>query len=146
MRAQLLCLWSVPVFGAALVVAFLAFPGFFPPMSPQMTADQVASFYGQHTAMIRFSMIVFNLCGIMLAPFFAVIVVQVMRMRTPSHVLAFCYLTTVVMPLAVQGSAITGALDTACPDWTIARHSGAVATRRYRHSHQHRQGQSRAVS
>ena len=33
-RTQLISLWTVPVFGAGLLVAFLAFPGFFPPMSP----------------------------------------------------------------------------------------------------------------
>ena len=33
-KTQLISLWTVPVFGAVLLVAFLAFPGFFPPMSP----------------------------------------------------------------------------------------------------------------
>lgn len=94
--AQLISLWSVPVFGAILLLAFVSFPGFFPPMSPQLTAGQVAAFYGQHTAMIRFSMITFNLCAIMLVPFFMVIVVQMKRMATPSQVLAYAYLTAVV--------------------------------------------------
>ncbi len=93
---QLIALWSLPVFGAILLVAFAAFPGFFPPMSPGMTAGQVAAFYGRHTAMIRFSMITFNLCAIMLVPFFMVIVVQMKRMATPSQALAYSYLTAVV--------------------------------------------------
>ncbi|MFY1621343.1 hypothetical protein, partial [Micromonospora sp. WMMD736] len=76
-------------------VAFVAFPGFFPPMSPESSADAVAEFYRQHTAMIRFSMITFNLCAIMLIPFFMVIVVQMKRMATPSHVLAYSYLAAV---------------------------------------------------
>ena len=42
-KTQLISLWTVPIFGAVLLVAFLAFPGFFPPMSPAMTADQVAT-------------------------------------------------------------------------------------------------------
>lgn len=94
--AQLICLWSLPVFGVILGLAFVSFPGFFPPMSPELTAGQVAAFYAQHTAMIRFSMVTYNLCAIMLVPFFMVIVVQMKRMATPSQVLAYSYLTAVV--------------------------------------------------
>ena len=65
-------------------------------MSPDMTAEQVAAFYRDNTALIRFSMITFNLCGIMLVPFFMVIVIQMKRMATQSHVFAYCYLTAVV--------------------------------------------------
>lgn len=90
---QRICLWTVPVVGVILVVAFLAFPGFLPPMSPEMTADQVAAFYREHASRVQFSMITFNLFGIMLIPFSAVIVVQIKRMATPSQVLAYCYLT-----------------------------------------------------
>jgi hypothetical protein len=80
------------VFGGALLVAFLAFPGFFPPMSPSMSAADVAAFYRDNQAGIRFSMIVFNLCGCMLLPFFMVIVYQMKRMGTPSQVLAYAFL------------------------------------------------------
>jgi hypothetical protein len=65
-------------------------------MSPDMTAEQVAQFYRDHTAMIRFSMITFNLCGVMLLPLFMVIVVQMKRMATQSHVFAYCYLTAAI--------------------------------------------------
>lgn len=91
-RAQWISLWITPFFGAILLLAFFAFPGFFPPMSPEMTADQVAAFYAQHTAMIRFSMITFNLCAIMLIPFFMTIVLQIKRMALPSQLLAYSYL------------------------------------------------------
>jgi hypothetical protein len=95
-KTQLISLWTAPVFGVVLLGAFLAFPGFFPPMSPAMTADQVATFYSHNTAMIRFSMVTFNLSGIMLLPFFMVIVIQMKRMATQSHVFAYCYLTAAV--------------------------------------------------
>ena len=95
-QTQLISLWMAPIFGAVLLIAFLAFPGFFPPMSPAMTAEQVAQFYRDNTAMIRFSMITFNLCGVMLLPFFMVIVIQMKRMATQSHVFAYCYLTAAV--------------------------------------------------
>lgn len=95
-KTQLIGLWTAPVFGAVLLIAFVAFPGFLPPMSPELSADEVADFYSDNTSLIRFSMITYNLCAIMLVPFFAVIVVQMKRMTTQSHALAYCYLTAVV--------------------------------------------------
>lgn len=94
-RAQWISLWITPFFGAILALAVVLFPGFIPPMSPELTASQVAEFYQQNTTMIRFSMITVNLCAIMLVPFFMTIVVQMKRMATPSHVLAYSYLAAV---------------------------------------------------
>ena len=95
-RTQRVALWSGPVFAIVLLIAYLAFPGFWPPMSPSWSAEQVAQFYTENTAWIRFSQITFDLCGIMLLPFFLVIVVQMKRMRTQSHVFAYGFLTAVV--------------------------------------------------
>ena len=92
-KTQLLCLWTVPTMGLFLLIAFLVFPGFFPPMSPTMSAQQVADFYREHASEVRFSMVTFNIFGIMLLPFYSVIVVQMQRMATPSKVLGYCYLT-----------------------------------------------------
>ncbi|MGV0680155.1 hypothetical protein A5667_03260 [Mycolicibacterium fortuitum] len=95
-KAQWVSLWTGPAVGVVLLVAALAFPGFWPPMSPTWSAQQVAGFYADHTAWIRFSQVTFNLCGILVLPFFMVIVVQMKRMKTQSHVFAYCYLTAVV--------------------------------------------------
>jgi hypothetical protein len=95
-RTQLVALWIAPVSALVLLIAFLAFPGFRPPMSPGWTADEVASFYRDNTAWIRFSMVTFNLCGIMLLPFFCVVVVQMKRMANQSTAFAYCYLSAVV--------------------------------------------------
>ncbi len=95
-RTQLVALWIAAPTALVLLIAFIAFPGFWPPMSPQLTADQVASFYRNHTPWIRFSMVTFNLCGIMLLPLFCVVVVQMKRMATQSQVFAYCYLSAVV--------------------------------------------------
>jgi hypothetical protein len=94
-RAQWISLWMTPFFGAVLLGAFLAFPGFWPPMSPELSAEQVAAFYAENAAMIRFSMITFNLCAVMLVPFNMTIVVQMKRMATPSPVFAYSYLAAV---------------------------------------------------
>lgn len=91
-KAQWISLWATAFFVAVMLIAFFSFPGFFPPMSPQMSAEQVAAFYADNTAMIRFSMITFNLCAIMLLPLFMVIAVQMKQMKLPSHVLSYSYI------------------------------------------------------
>ncbi len=93
--AQTISLWITPISAAAFLIAFVAFPGFRPPMSPNMTALQVAAFFASHTTMIRVSMIIYDLFGIMLVPFFMLIVVQMKRMAAPSHVFAYSYLSAV---------------------------------------------------
>jgi hypothetical protein len=85
-RAQRISLWITPLFGAILLLAFVSFPGFLPTMSPQMPAEEVAAFYTQNSATIRFSMITFNLCAIMLVPFFMTIVVQIKRMAQAGQI------------------------------------------------------------
>lgn len=95
-RAQYVVLWSGPAIAVVLIALFLAFPGFLPPMSPTMTATQVAQFYDQHRPWIQLSMVGFNLCGIMIVPFLVLIVAQMKRMATQSHVFAYGYLAAVV--------------------------------------------------
>jgi hypothetical protein len=95
-KAQWVSLWTGPAVGVVLLAAALVFPGFWPPMSPVMNPEQVASFYADHTAWIRLSQVTFNLCGIMIVPLLMVIVVQMKRMKGQSHVFAYCFLTAVI--------------------------------------------------
>ena len=96
MRAQQVILWSAPAVALVLLVLFVAFPGFFPPMSPEMSAAQVGAFYRDNTPLIRFSMVGFNLVGILFVPFFVLIMAQMQRMKGQSHIYAFSYLAAVV--------------------------------------------------
>jgi hypothetical protein len=96
LRAQQVILWSAPVLALVLLVLFAAFPGFFPPMSPNMSAAEVGAFYRDNTPLIKFSMVGFNLFGILIVPFFVLIMTQMQRMRSESHIYAFSYLTAVV--------------------------------------------------
>ena len=107
---QRICLWLVPAFAAFLLVAFLMFPGFLPPMSPNMTAEAVAGFYRDHVGAIRASMVIVNVCGIGFIPFFMVIVVQMQRMG--SHAFAYSYLSA-----AASGATLLALADLA---WLIA--------------------------
>lgn len=80
-------LWTLPVVGAIWLSAFLLFPGFVQPMSPTMSADEVAAFYRdpENLPRIRASMILFNWFAVGLIPILALIVLQIRRMahRTP---------------------------------------------------------------
>lgn len=84
---ELIMLATLPVTVTVFVAAFFLFPGFSPPMSPTMTAEQVAAFYRDpaHLPQIRYSMILFNWFGVCLVPILALIVMQIRRMahRTP---------------------------------------------------------------
>jgi hypothetical protein len=93
-NGELLIFWSLPVIGLIWVLAFLTFPGFVHPMSPTMTADQVAAFYRDpgNLPRIRTSMIVFNWFGVALIPLLVLIVMQIRRMAHRTQVLAFCFL------------------------------------------------------
>jgi hypothetical protein len=84
---ELILLWTLPVALILWIASFFLFPGFNPPMSPTMPAEQVAAFYRDpaHLPKIRYSMIVFNWFGVCLVPILALIMLQIRRMahRTP---------------------------------------------------------------
>jgi hypothetical protein len=84
---ELILWWTLPAALIIWIAAFLLFPGFDPPMSPAMSAQQVAEFYRDpaHLPEIRYSMIVFNWFGVCLVPILALIAMQIRRMahRTP---------------------------------------------------------------
>jgi hypothetical protein len=95
-RTQSIALWVTAVSMAVMVVAYAVNPSFWPPLSPQLPADAVAEFYRHNAAWIRFSMVTFNLCGIMLLPLFCVVTVQIKRMAAQSQAFAYCYLMATV--------------------------------------------------
>jgi hypothetical protein len=84
---EVLLLWTLPVVAIVWLAAFLLFPGFVHPMSPTMSAQQVAAFYRDphNLPRIRYSMILFNWFAVGLIPILALIALQIRRMahRTP---------------------------------------------------------------
>ncbi|OAA27884.1 hypothetical protein UG55_1007212 [Frankia sp. EI5c] len=83
-------LWTLPGTAAIWLAAFFLFPGFLPPMSPSATPAEIADFYRENTARIRYSMIVFNWFCVALIP---VLMLVVERMRGMAHrtpVLRYC--------------------------------------------------------
>ena len=82
---ELILFWTLPVVAIIWISAFFLFPGFLHPMSPNMTAAEVATFYQDETARIRYSMILFNWFGVGLIPIVVLLAMQIRRMahRTP---------------------------------------------------------------
>jgi hypothetical protein len=84
---ETILLWTLPVVAGVWLSAFLLFPGFVQPMSPTLSAAEVAAFYRDPANLprIRYSMILFNWFAVGLIPILALLVLQVRRMahRTP---------------------------------------------------------------
>jgi hypothetical protein len=91
---ELILFWTLPVLGVIWVSAFLLFPGFVHPMSPSMSAEQVAAFYRNpdNLPLIRWSMILFNWFGVGMIPILALIVMQIRRMAHHTAIFSYCYL------------------------------------------------------
>src|SRR6516165_10841162 len=91
---ELILLWTLPAMVIIWVGAFLLFPGFTPPMSPTMSADQVAAFYRDPANLprIRYSMILFNWFGICLIPILILMVMQIRRMAHRTPIFSYCML------------------------------------------------------
>ena len=91
---EVLLLWTLPAAVIIWVGAFFLFPGFNPPMSPTMSADQVAAFYRDPANLprIRYSMILFNWFGICLIPILILMVMQIRRMAHRTPIFSYCML------------------------------------------------------
>ncbi len=91
---ELILWWSLPAVALIWVSAFFLFPGFTPPMSPTMSAEQVAAFYRDpaHLSRIRGSMILFNWFCVGLIPVLILIMMQIRRMAHRTPIFAYCML------------------------------------------------------
>lgn len=94
-RGQRILLWTTPIAGALFLFAFFMFPGFSPPMSPNMSPEEVADFFSNNQARILGVVIFCNVIGASLVPFFAIIAVQMLRVVNSSPVFAYSYIICV---------------------------------------------------
>jgi hypothetical protein len=85
-----LILGALPVVAIIWVAAFLLFPGFQPPMSPRSSAADVAAFYRDHTARVRYSMILFNWFCVALIPLLMLIVERMRGMAHHTPIMRYC--------------------------------------------------------
>ncbi|MEV0669154.1 hypothetical protein [Mycobacterium sp. NPDC050441] len=98
---ELILLGTLPVVTIIWISAFLLFPGFVHPMSPNMSAEQVASFYQDETARIRYSMILFNWFGVGLIPIVMLLAMQVRRMAHRTPILSYSLIAAAGGPPAL---------------------------------------------
>jgi hypothetical protein len=89
---ELILLWTLPAVGILWLSAFFLFPGFVHPMSPTMSAEEVAAFYRDETARIRYSMILFNWFCVGLIPILMLLVMQIRRMAHRTPILSYSLL------------------------------------------------------
>ena len=86
---ELILLCTLPVVALIWVSAFFLFPGFVHPMSPTLSAEDVANFYRDETARIRYSMILFNWFGVGLIPIVILLAMQIRRMAFKTPILTY---------------------------------------------------------
>lgn len=79
---EIILFWLLPALCVTWVVAYLMFPGFIPPMSPTMSAEEVGAFYREpnNATLIKISMVLFNWFCVGMIPFLALILTQIHRM------------------------------------------------------------------
>src|ERR1700752_4573070 len=82
--------WALPAVAVTWIAAFLFFPGFLPPMSPEWPAQRVAAFYADHTSRVRYSMILFNWFCVALIPILMLIVERMRCMAHRTPILRYC--------------------------------------------------------
>jgi len=82
--------WTLPAVVVVWIAAFLLFPGFVPPMSPEASAPEVAAFYSQNLSRVRYSMILFNWFCVALIPILMLIVERMRGMAHRTPVLRYC--------------------------------------------------------
>ena len=70
-RGQRILLWTAPPAMALFVLAYLAFPVFWPPLSPTMTPEEVAAFFHDNVTGILGVVILCNSIAATLVPLFA---------------------------------------------------------------------------
>jgi hypothetical protein len=82
--------WTLPALAVIWLAAFLLFPGFVPPMSPKASAAEVAAFYRDHQARVRYSMILFNWFCVALIPILMLVVERMRGMAHRTPILRYC--------------------------------------------------------
>jgi hypothetical protein len=89
---ELILLWTLPAVGIIWISAFFLFPGFVHPMSPTISAEEVAAFYRDNVSRIRYSMILFNWFCVGLIPILMLLVMQMRRMAHRTPILSYSML------------------------------------------------------
>nr|BBX77079.1 hypothetical protein MFLOJ_08660 [Mycobacterium florentinum] len=91
-KVQKACAWGGAAFALAFLIGFWVIARFIPPPSPASDAQQIANFFAQHQTGIRLGMIITMLAASLMAPWIAVISIQLKRIEGPFSPLAYAQL------------------------------------------------------
>lgn len=94
-RGQRILLWTTPPAAALLLLGYVLFPVFWPPLSPTLSPEEVATFFRDNNTGILGVVILCNLIAGALVPLFAVTAVQISRIGTSSSVFTYAYIICV---------------------------------------------------
>ena len=90
--AQKLCVWAAVPMAVLFFVGFVGFAHFWPPTSPQQSAQSIARFLAAHRTSIRIGLMLMALGAAFLGPFLAVVTVQMKRAEGRHTPLAYAQL------------------------------------------------------
>jgi len=79
-RSQLICTWSALGFAGICLAGFL-FAGFIPPISPNLSAAEVAAIYQKNTLSMRFGVLLIMSSAGFICPFVAALAMQMKRIE-----------------------------------------------------------------
>ena len=91
-KAQLFCAWCGVGFLVLFSIGWWFIAGYIPPMSPAMSANEVAAFYQENTGLIRLGMVITMFSAALSAPWVAVIAVQIKRIEGEFPALTYALL------------------------------------------------------
>lgn len=86
-KSQLVCAWSSIGFAIVFTIGLWPLANFLPPMSPALSAIEIAAIYSDNTLPIRFGTLVMMFGCTLMIPFLAVIANQMRRIEGANSVL-----------------------------------------------------------
>lgn len=105
-RSQVACAWCGPLMTFGFFVGLLPIAHFIMPPLPSWSAEQIAAFMQDDTVLKRLGLFIAMLSTGLLAPFYAVISIQMKRIEKASPVLAYaqlvagaCTVLEIVLPM-----------------------------------------------
>lgn len=111
-RSELLCVWCAIPFAVLFTIGLWPLAGFMPPMSPSLSAVEIASIYQENTLPIRTGSLIMMACAGLMCPFLAAIAMQMKRIEGRYDVLTITQISS--------GTVGVVAFIVATVAWTVA--------------------------
>ena len=96
-RTQIVCTWSIPLFIALYVMAFVGISGFVPPPAPLLEGSEIVALFEQNRTSIRLGQLLCLVFSVLFLPWTAVMTVQMVKVEGQYPVLAWLQFGGAVM-------------------------------------------------